>query len=167
MCAAFHFISGYTAKVAGTEAGVNEPLPSFSACFGAPFMPLHPTKYAEMLSAKMTEAGVNVWLVNTGWTGGPYGVGSRFDIPVTRRIVNAIQDGELHEVETENIPGLNLEVPLLVRGVDSKLLNPINNWNDKEEYQKQLKDLVSQFQENFKKYNVQPEIVSAGPGFDD
>ena len=108
-----------------------------------------------------------MFLVNTGWTGGPYGVGSRFDIPVTRRIVNAIQDGELHEVETENIPGLNLEVPLLVRGVDSKLLNPINNWNDKEEYQKQLKDLVSQFQENFKKYNVQPEIVSAGPGFDD
>ena len=107
-----------------------------------------------------------MFLVNTGWTGGPYGVGSRFDIPITRRIVNAIQDGELNNVETLKIPGLNLSIPKSVNGVDSKLLNPIENWDDKSKYQKQLEDLVSQFQENFKKYDVNQEIVSAGPGFD-
>ena len=93
--AAYHFISGYTAKVAGTEEGVVEPLPNFSACFGAPFMPLHPTKYAEMLSEKMQESGVNVWLVNTGWTGGPYGVGTRMKLKYTRAMINAVLNGDL------------------------------------------------------------------------
>ncbi|MCA9135070.1 MAG: phosphoenolpyruvate carboxykinase (ATP), partial [Planctomycetales bacterium] len=93
--AAYHFISGYTAKVAGTEAGINEPLPSFSACFGAPFMPLHPTEYAEMLSAKMKETGVNVWLINTGWTGGPYGIGTRMKLKYTRAMISAAIDGSL------------------------------------------------------------------------
>ena len=94
----YHFISGYTAKVAGTEAGINEPLPSFSACFGAPFMPLHPTKYAEMLSVKMQEAGVNVWLVNTGWTGGPYGTGNRMKLSFTRAMITAALNNELDNV---------------------------------------------------------------------
>ena len=100
--AAYHFISGYTAKVAGTEAGVVEPQPSFSACFGAPFMPLHPTKYAEMLSEKMKDAGVNVWLVNTGWTGGPYGVGTRIKLKYTRAMINAVLNGDLGLYNYEN-----------------------------------------------------------------
>ena len=165
--AMYHFLSGFTSKVAGTERGVNEPEPTFSTCFGAPFLPLRPEVYGELLREKITKYNTRCWLLNTGWTGGAYGIGSRFDIPVTRRIVNAIQDGELHDVKTIKVPGLNLNIPLFIRGVDSKLLNPIENWDDKDEYQKQLKNLVSQFQENFKKYDVKPEIVSAGPGFDD
>ena len=116
---------------------------------------------------RVGDFGSKVFLVNTGWTGGPYGVGSRFKIPTTRRIVNAIQDGELNDVETQRLPGLNLEVPLEIDGVDPKLLNPIETWNDKNEYARYLKDLISKFQENFKKFDVSPEIVSAGPGFDD
>src|SRR5690606_1854809 len=100
--AAYHFISGYTAKVAGTEAGIDEPVPSFSACFGAPFMPLHPTKYAEMLSRKMQEAGVNVWLINTGWTGGPYGIGKRMALKYTRAMISAAMDGSLEEANKGN-----------------------------------------------------------------
>ena len=100
--AAYHFISGYTAKVAGTEAGITEPVTSFSACYGAPFMPLHPTKYAEMLSKKMQEAGVTVWLVNTGWTGGPYGVGSRMKLKYTRAMITAAMDGSLEEANKGN-----------------------------------------------------------------
>ena len=108
-----------------------------------------------------------VFLVNTGWTGGPYGVGSRFEIPTTRRIVNAIQDGELDNVETTTIPGLNLSVPVSVDGVDSKLLNPINTWENKEDYEKYLLELIGKFQKNFNKFNAKPEIVRAGPGFND
>ena len=143
------------------------PRSHIETCFGAPFFPRPANEYAELLIKRIESFGSKVFLVNTGWTGGPYGVGSRFKIPTTRRIVNAIQDGELHDVETTKIPGLNLNVPLLLRGVDSKLLNPIENWKDKTEYQKQLENLISQFQENFKQYDVSPEIVSAGPGFDD
>ncbi len=102
--AAYHFISGYTAKVAGTEAGINEPVPSFSACFGAPFMPLHPTVYAEMLSEKMKKSGVNVWLINTGWSGGPYGVGSRIKLRYTRAMITSILKGELENVDYEMHP---------------------------------------------------------------
>ncbi|MCB0425686.1 MAG: phosphoenolpyruvate carboxykinase (ATP), partial [Mangrovimonas sp.] len=106
--AMFHFISGYTAKVAGTEEGVTEPQPAFSACFGAPFLPLHPTKYAEMLGQKMEESNVNVWLVNTGWTGGPYGIGKRMNLPYTRAMLNAAMEGKLDNVEYEVDPVFGL-----------------------------------------------------------
>ena len=140
---------------------------TFSTCFGAPFFPRPANIYADLLMKRVESFGSKVFLVNTGWTGGPYGIGSRFKIPTTRRIVNAIQDGELDNVETQKIPGLNLDVPIEVDGVDSKLLNPIETWENKDEYNKYLNELIENFQENFKKFNVKPEIVKAGPGFND
>ena len=128
--AAYHFISGYTAKVAGTEAGVVEPQPSFSACFGAPFMPLHPTKYAEMLSKKMKDAGVNVWLVNTGWTGGPYGVGTRIKLKYTRAMINAVLNGDLGLYNYENYhihSVFGVAQPRSCPGVPSDVLSPKND----------------------------------------
>jgi len=166
--AAYHFISGYTAKVAGTEAGINEPVPSFSACFGEPFMPLHPAKYAEMLSRKMTEAGVNVWLLNTGWSGGPYGVGSRIKLKYTRAMITAILEGELEKVDYEQHPIFGLHMPKYCPGVPSEILDPMNTWLQKGAYVSKAIQLAHSFHINFDKFASQSseEILNGGPLID-
>lgn len=150
--AAFHFISGYTAKVAGTEAGVTEPTMTFSACFGAPFMPLHPTRYAEMLSHKMQEAGVNVWLVNTGWSGGPYGTGKRMSLKYTRALITAALNGELDNVAYEAHDIFGVAMPTTCPNVPADILNPRNTWADKEAYDAKANFLAEAFLKNFEKF---------------
>lgn len=166
--AAYHFISGYTAKVAGTEAGITEPVPSFSACFGAPFMPLHPAKYAEMLSKKMQEAGVNVWLVNTGWSGGPYGVGSRIKLKYTRAMINAVLNGDLglYNYDDYHIHSVfGVAQPRTCPGVPTEVLSPRATWNDDEAYYTTAFKLSNAFRENFKKFEeiANEEIRRGGP----
>lgn len=163
--AAFHFISGYTAKVAGTEAGITEPVTAFSACFGAPFMPLHPTKYAEMLSKKMQEAGVNVWLINTGWTGGPYGKGSRMKLSYTRAMITAALNGELDNVEFSNHSVFHVAIPASCPGVPSEVLSPRGTWNDDEGYYKKANQLAEAFNKNFEKFAefANEDIMAAAP----
>jgi phosphoenolpyruvate carboxykinase (ATP) len=163
--AAYHFISGYTAKVAGTEAGVDEPLPSFSACFGAPFMPLHPTVYAKMLSAKMQEANVNVWLVNTGWTGGSYGAGSRMKLKYTRAMVTAALQGKLDNAVFVKDAIFGLEVPQACPNVPATLLNPRNTWEDKAAYDAKAQELAKSFHKNFKTFEAQADasILNGAP----
>ena len=166
--AAYHFISGYTAKVAGTEAGVVEPVPSFSACFGAPFMPLHPSKYAEMLSKKMIDAGVNVWLVNTGWTGGPYGVGTRMKLKYTRAMINAVLNGDLglYNYDDYHIHSVfGVAQPRSCPGVPTSVLSPRATWNNDEAYYTTAFKLTNAFRENFKKFEAHcsEEIRRGGP----
>lgn len=166
--AAYHFISGYTAKVAGTEAGVVEPQPSFSACFGAPFMPLHPAKYAEMLSKKMQESGVDVWLVNTGWTGGPYGVGTRMKLKYTRAMISAAMNGDLGLYNYDNYhihSVFGVAQPRECPGVPTKVLSPRATWNNDEAYYKTAFKLSNAFRENFKKFEnyANEEIRRGGP----
>ena len=163
--AMYHFISGYTAKVAGTEAGITEPQTAFSACFGAPFLPLHPTKYAEMLGKKMDEQSVNVWLINTGWSGGAYGVGSRMKLRYTRSMITAALTGKLDNVNYEKHEIFGLQMPVECADVPNELLNPKNTWTDKDSYDAKANHLAEAFVKNFEKYadNASPEILAAAP----
>ncbi len=161
--AMYHFMSGYTAKVAGTEAGVTEPQATFSTCFGAPFMPLPPKVYAEMLGRRLREHGAQCWLVNTGWQGGPYGVGKRMSLPYTRAMVDALVEGHLANVEFEIEPAFGLTIPKSCPGVPSELLAPRNSWKDKAAYDKMAADLSQRFAKNFQQFDAPPEIREAGP----
>jgi len=163
--AMYHFVSGYTAKVAGTEAGIKEPQATFSACFGAPFMVLHPSRYAELLSQKIKVHKVDCWLVNTGWSGGPYGVGERMKIKYTRALLNATLDGSLSKGRFEEDPVFGVQVPTACKGVPAEILKPRNTWADKEAYDKKARELARLFGENFRQFEDQtpPEVCSAGP----
>lgn len=163
--AMYQFISGYTAKVAGTEAGVTEPKPTFSACFGAPFLPLHPGKYAQMLGDKMKENKVNVWMINTGWTGGPYGVGNRMKLKNTRAIITAALEGKLNTVQFDSDPVFGMAVPKECPGVPVEVLDPRNTWADKNAYDEKAKYLAGLFIKNFEKYKdgVSAEVKMAAP----
>ena len=152
--AMYHFLSGYTAKVAGTEAGITEPQAVFSACFGAPFMALHPSVYAKLLGEKIAGHNVSCWLVNTGWSGGGYGVGSRMKISYSRALVNAAIDGSLADGEFETDGFFGLEIPKVCLGVPAELLNPRNTWSDKAGYDNTAKDLVGRFRKNFEQYKT-------------
>ena len=163
--AMFHFISGYTAKVAGTEAGVTEPQTTFSACFGAPFMPLHPTFYAKMLGDKMEKSDVNVWLINTGWSGGAYGTGSRIKLKYTRAMISAALNGDLDKVEYQNHPVFGLNMPKTCINVPEELLNPKNTWANENLYDEKANELAKAFKLNFEQFvdNANEEILEALP----
>ena len=163
--AGYHFISGYTAKVAGTEAGVVDPEATFSACFGAAFLPLHPAKYAEMLGKKMQASNVNVWLVNTGWSGGPFGVGSRMSLKNTRAMITAALNGDLDNVEFTTHPVFGLAMPTTCPNVPSDVLNPRNTWADQNAYDAKANHLAGLFNKNFENFEsgANEEIRSAAP----
>jgi phosphoenolpyruvate carboxykinase (ATP) len=163
--AMYQFISGYTAKVAGTEAGVTEPKPTFSACFGAPFLPLHPGTYAHMLGDKMQEHKVNVWMINTGWTGGSYGTGHRMKLKYTRAMITAALNGQLDNVAFESHPVFSMAFPKQCPNVPDELLNPRNTWEDKLAYDEKAKYLAGLFLKNFEKYSsgVSQEVLAAAP----
>lgn len=164
--AMYYFLSGYTAKVAGTERGITEPQAAFSACFGEAFLPLHPTVYAKLLGEKMDKYNVNAFLVNTGWAGGGYGVGKRMSIKATRACVNAILDGSIKDVDFEQTQFFKLSIPKQLAGVETQLLNPRNAWPDKDNFDQTAKKLAGMFVENFKKYMVDNDdfdFTKAGP----
>lgn len=160
--AQYHFLAGYTAKVAGTEAGVTEPKATFSTCFGAPFMPLHPTVYAKLLADKIEKHNVNIWMVNTGWTGGPYGVGSRMKLSYTRAMVRAALNGELDGVPTTPDPIFGFALPVHVPGVPSEILQPRNTWKDPAAYDEQARKLVQLFHDYMQQFgSAMPDDVKA------
>eukprot|EP01065_Artemidia_motanka_P040883 TRINITY_DN5211_c1_g1_i1.p1 TRINITY_DN5211_c1_g1~~TRINITY_DN5211_c1_g1_i1.p1 ORF type:complete len:728 (+),score=206.32 TRINITY_DN5211_c1_g1_i1:59-2242(+) len=161
----YHFISGYTAKVAGTEEGVKEPQPNFSACFGGPFLVWHPTKYATMLAEKLRKFGAEAWLVNTGWTGGKYGTGSRIKLRYTRAIIDAIHDGTLAKGGTDVMPGFGLHIPKSCKGVPTELLSPWKTWSSEAAYRAQLNSLAKMFRENFANYQdrADKDLLRASP----
>ena len=163
--AMYHFLSGYTAKVAGTERGVTEPEATFSTCFGAPFMPRHPTEYGDLLRELIARHGTSCWLVNTGWTGGAYGTGTRMPIKATRTLLNAALNGSLNSAEFRTDPNFGFQVPVAVEGVDSTILDPRATWSDKAAYDRQAAKLVSMFAKNFEKFadRVDPEVIQAAP----
>ena len=148
----YHFVNGYTAKIAGTEQGIKEPQATFSACYGEAFLVWHPMKYAALLNEKIEQHNVDCWLVNTGWVGGKYGVGKRCDIKVTKKIVSEIHNGNLAKADYETVGIFGLNIPKQMDGIDSKLLNPLNMWDNKEEYKKTANNLANLFLENMKKY---------------
>ncbi len=161
----YHFLSGYTARVAGTERGVTEPQATFSACFGAPFMAQHPRVYAQMLGKRIQDHNVNCWLINTGWTGGQYGVGSRMSIAHTRAMVTAALNGELDNVEYETDPVFGVAVPKSCPGVPSEVLSARNTWEDPAAYDEQAHKLAQMFAKNFAQFedSVSAEVKAAGP----
>jgi phosphoenolpyruvate carboxykinase (ATP) len=163
--AMYHFLSGYTARVAGTEIGVKEPSATFSTCFGAPFMPRHPSVYGNLLKERISKGGVTCWLVNTGWTGGSYGVGSRMPIKVTRALLNAALDGSLNQAQFRKDANFGFEVPVAVPGVDSTILDPRATWPDAAAYDATAQKLVQQFIDNFAQFeaHVDENIRAAAP----
>jgi len=164
--AMYHFLSGYTAKVAGTEKGVTEPKATFSTCFGAPFMPMPATVYAKLLGKRLSEHKVDAWLVNTGWTGGPYGVGSRMKIGYTRAMIHAALNGRLSEVETRQDPVFGLRVPVTCPDIPAEVLEPRKTWKDGAAYDEKAKELAGRFRKNFEQFasSVSPAVRDAGPG---
>jgi phosphoenolpyruvate carboxykinase (ATP) len=163
--AMYHFLSGYTAKVAGTEIGVTEPEATFSTCFGAPFMPRHPSVYGNLLKKRIAEGNVDCWLVNTGWTGGKYGVGKRMPIKETRALLNAALDGSLKNAQFRKDPNFGFEVPVAVPGVDSSILDPRNTWADPADYDRTAAKLVDLFVQNFAEFapHVDEGVRQSGP----
>ena len=161
--AQYYFINGYTSKLAGTEAGVTEPTPNFSACFGGPFLPRPPMVYGEMLAKKVADHGADVWLLNTGWTGGPYGTGSRFKLAWTRAFVTAILNGSLRNVKYETHPIFGLQMPTTAPGVPDEVLNPRNTWKDKSAYDAKAQQLAKLFRENDAKFEISDKVRAAGP----
>ena len=163
--AMYHFLSGYTAKVAGTERGVTEPSATFSSCFGAPFLPLHPGVYAKMLGERIANHGAKVWLVNTGWTGGPYGTGSRMKLAHTRAMVTAALSGQLDKAKYPKDPVFGFEVPTAVPGVPSEVLIPRNTWKDPAAYDAQAGKLAEMFRKSFEAFasGVDAAVIAAGP----
>ena len=160
----FYFLSGFTAKLAGTEIGVQEPQPTFSACFGAPFLPQPPAVYADMLGAKLDQhPDAKVWLVNTGWTSGPYGEGHRMPIDATRALLRAALADGLDDAAYRTDPVFGFEVPVEVPGVDSALLDPRSTWDDPERYDRKARELARMFRDNFEKLDAPDEIAAAGP----
>jgi phosphoenolpyruvate carboxykinase (ATP) len=163
--AMYQFISGYTAKVAGTETGITEPKSTFSPCFSAPFLPLHPSHYAHMLGRKMQDHGVQAWLVNTGWTGGPLGTGSRIALAYTRAMISAVLQGQLNQVAFEKHPVFGMAIPTDCPGVPAQLLNPRSSWAHPQEYDQKARYLAGLFAANFEKYRHRTgaEVLAAGP----